>query len=84
MTDRETKTVELPLTKSEQRRLENIQRRDQKRRRTTERLESVAERDQKIAAINEKYAPKIMKLQQDRNTELKKVWDEWREKRSTA
>ena len=80
----ETKTVELPLTKSEQRHLDNIRRRDEKRKRSKAKQESVIERDAKLRAINDEYAPRIQKLQDERRTKLEKVWKEWREERSTA
>jgi hypothetical protein len=75
-----TKTVELPLTKSEQRHLDNIHRRDAKRARSNARLLSISERDAKLKAINDDLGPKIEKLIGERNRKLEVVWDEWRER----
>ena len=80
----ETKTVELPLTKSEQRHLDNINRRDAKRKATKDKVEAKAERDAKIRAVNDEYAPKILKLQDERRAKLEKIWADWREERSTS
>lgn len=82
MTD--TKTVELPLTKTEQRHLDNARRRDRKRARANTRLEQIAARDEKLKAINDDIGAKIQKLQKQRADALKVVWDEWRAERSKS
>lgn len=80
----ETKTVELPLTRSEQRHLDNTRRRDEKRRRAVARDDSREQRDAKLAAINEDFGPRILKLQDQRKAALAKVWEEWKAERRAA
>jgi vacuolar-type H+-ATPase subunit I/STV1 len=82
MTETPTKTVELPLTKTEQRHLANVERRDAKRERASSRRQSIEERDAALKAINDEYGPKIAKLQGERSAKLAKVWDNWRQKRA--
>lgn len=80
----ETKTVELPLTRSEQRHLDNKRRREEKRRRASARDGSREQRDAKLAAINAEYGPKIRELEDKRKAALAKVWADWKAERSTA
>lgn len=84
MTETPRKTVELPLTKSEQRHLANIERRDARRDRASARRQSCGERDAALKEINDEYGPKIAKLQGERSEKLSKVWASWRQKRSDA
>lgn len=79
-----TKTVELPLTKSEQRHLANIERRDAKRERATARREAQQQRDEKLNAIEAEYRPKIAKLQAEASSARTKVWQDWRKQRETT
>lgn len=80
----ETKTVELPLTKTERNHLANVERRDAKRARSQERQAAKNERDEKLKAINAEYAPKIAKLQADAAAARVKVWQDWRKKREAS
>lgn len=81
---RDTKTVELPLTKSEQRHKDSMDRQATKRRRGQIKQESMEARDAKLLAVNEDYGPKIRKLQEERKDALKKIWDEWKKERSES
>jgi hypothetical protein len=81
MTDQ---TTEVPLTKSQRNHLENIQRRDAKRRRKLKKDQDKEARDAKLAAINERFLPQIAKLQQQHRLAVKAVWDEWHEERSAS
>lgn len=84
MAERETKTVELPLTKSEQRHLDNIRRRDAKRARSKAKQMSVQERDSKLIALRDEYLPKIIKLQDEWRSKHKEIWKDWKEERASS
>ena len=80
----ETKTVELPLTKSEQNHLDNVRRRNKNKLHQEQRNADKQERDGKLRAISNKYDAQVKELRTKQREEVSKVWKEWTEKRSQA
>jgi len=65
-------------SKSDKRHRELLARQTQRRRNIEAREATKADRDRKIKAVNDKYLPQIQKLREEHRTELKKIWDDWK------
>jgi hypothetical protein len=84
MEKQETKTVELPLTRSERRHQANIERRDRKRARSQTQAQHRNELRDAILEINRRAREDILKIQERAHAERKAAEAEYRKKREKA
>lgn len=65
-------------SKTDKRHREKTSKRAEKKRHALERQNAKYERDKKLKAVSDRYLPRIQKLQEEHQAELKKIWDDWK------